>query len=120
MNRPARTGMMDAMVLRSVGGTVNTEGRTTESGASRRSRAMLATGVVATVALAAAGFALGRDATASRPHEHSGEAWLSTKADGTVNLVDGISGGSAAKGAGPGSPGHAVAATQNGAPVFVR
>ena len=80
----------------------------------------MAAGLVVTVVLAVAGFAIGRDASASRPQVHAGEAWLSTTADGTVNLVDGVSGGSAAKVAVPGTLGHDMAVTQQGDLVFVR
>lgn len=73
-----------------------------------------------TVTLAAAGFALGRTVSASRAQTHPGSAWLSTTADGSVNLVDGVSGGSAAKVPVPGASGHSMDVTQNGDLVFVR
>lgn len=92
----------------------------TAAASGRRSRLLLAAGVAATVTLAAAGFALGRDVSASRAHAHPGSAWLATTGDGTVNLVDGISGGSAAKVSVPGASGHAMAVTQSGDLVFVR
>lgn len=70
--------------------------------------------------LAGAGFALGRNVSASRAQAHPGSAWLSTTGDGSVNLVDGISGGSAAKVPVPGASGHSMDVTQNGDLVFVR
>ena len=85
-----------------------------------RSRALLSTGVVLTVVLAAAGFALGRNASASKVGSRPGEAWPSMQSDGTVNLVDGVSGGSAAKVSVPGATGHGMAVTQQGDLVFVQ
>ncbi|WP_370349246.1 fibronectin type III domain-containing protein [Catenulispora sp. EB89] len=87
---------------------------------SKGSRVLLAVGVAVTVTLAGAGFALGRNVSASRAQAHPGSAWLSTTADGSVNLVDGISGGSAAKVPVPGASGHSMDVTQNGDLVFVR
>lgn len=90
------------------------------TGRSKSSRVLLAVGVAVTVTLAGAGFALGRNVSASRAQTHAGSAWLSTTADGSVNLVDGISGGSAAKVPVPGASGHSMDVTQNGDLVFVR
>ncbi|WP_370379687.1 fibronectin type III domain-containing protein [Catenulispora sp. GAS73] len=90
------------------------------AGRSKGSRVLLAVGVAVTVTLAGAGFALGRNVSASRAQTHPGSAWLSTTADGSVNLVDGISGGSAAKVPVPGASGHSMDVTQNGDLVFVR
>src|SRR2546423_6285400 len=109
--------MMSSMVMRRIRGTARSSRAGSGAG---RSRALMAAGLVVTVVLAVAGFAVGRNASASRPHGHPGEAWLSTTVDGTVNLVDGVSGGSAAKVAVPGALGHDMAVTQQGDLVFVR
>ena len=50
-------------------------------GGEGRSRALVSAGVVLTVVLAGAGFALGRNAAAGKVSTHSGEAWLSTRDD---------------------------------------
>ncbi|WP_143765618.1 fibronectin type III domain-containing protein [Catenulispora acidiphila] len=90
------------------------------AGRSKGSRVLLTVGVAVTVTLAAAGFALGRNVSASRAQTHPGSAWLTTTADGSVNLVDGVSGGSAAKVPVPNASGHSMDVTQNGDLVFVR
>jgi hypothetical protein len=76
-------------------------------------------GMAVMMVLATAGFLVGRGESALRLHVKSGEAWLPTDKNGSVNLVDGIAGRSSAALVLKGAAGDKLIVVQVGGRILV-
>lgn len=80
---------------------------------------MVTVGLALMIVLGTAGFLVGRGESALRLSIRPGDAWLPTDRNGSVNLVDGLSGRSSAAVLLRGASGHRLLVTQEGGVVLV-